>query len=202
MERVELGPKKLHGRAYGAWVKAGAGSIQAWTNSRWTKPVQRNIYRLWLVFHSFLKKILSLLLSCSRLSPLSYLLLRRKRAAAGEWFGGGWPSGTTAPPPITPKRNLFYLFFYIFSSSFPSLYSILNPKSRNTNPKLLDLKKTKGKKEKKTTFVSSVWLVVPEAIYVGYGPDVGCDDGVLLASWIVGLASYESDDFALVDSGS
>ena len=128
MERVELGPKKLHGRAYGAWVKVGAGSVQAWTDSRWTEPVQRNIYRLWLVFHSFLKKF-----------SLYF----------GEWSGGGWPSGTTAPPPVTPKRNLFYLFFYIFSSSFPSLYSILNPKSRNTNLKLLDLKKTKGKKEKK-----------------------------------------------------
>jgi len=50
---------------------------------------------------------------------------------------------------------------------------IQNPKFPNTNPNLLDLKKTKRKerKGKKITFVSSVCLAVPET--VGYGLDVG-----------------------------
>jgi len=93
------------------------------------------------------------------LSPLSYLLLRQRRAAAGECSGSGWLSGATAPSLVTPKRNPFLFFiFYVFSSSFPSLYSILNPKSPNTNPKLLDLKKTKGKKERKENYLCEFGL--------------------------------------------
>ena len=53
----------------------------------------------------------------------------------------------------------FYFIFFAYSLLLFPLYTFLNPKYPNTKPRLLDLKKTKGKKGRKTTF-ESVWKEV------------------------------------------
>ena len=80
-------------------------------------------------------------------------------------------------------NTLFFTFFLLYSLLLLPLYTFLHPKSPNTNPRLLDLKKTKGKKvRKKTTFESwldSDLLLFSSREFVLLGPLV--DLGFILA---------------------
>jgi len=84
----------------------------------------------------------SLFPQTSVLSPLPCSLLRR------EWGGPAarWP--TTVGGGAAARATSLFLIFLALSLLHLPVYSILNPKPPNTNPKLLDLRKTKGKKRK------------------------------------------------------
>ena len=91
--------------------------------------------------------------SLPMLSPLSKILLLLRCEM-------GWPAVTTAAavgaaarrPAVVgggaAAKSLFFQIFLWFLLPFALFCPFFYPKSSNTNPKLLDLRKTKGKKGK------------------------------------------------------
>jgi len=100
--------------------------------------------------------------------------------------GDGWARWPAVLDGGAAVRNSFFQKILRFLLLPLLLYPILNPKSPNASPELLDLKKTKGKKERKKNYLwiglkrcAMPLLLLFEFAKAGVGDFAACDWSVM-----------------------
>ena len=148
--------------ALGLLVGGGAVRFGYRVGSRMTEPVWREVYKgckpIFFHFHTkFLSHLFSYqkntLHSLCHVLPFLWVFRRRgwPEVVAARWattVGGGAAARTTS----------FLLFFFTFSTSFLSLYSILNPKIPKEKATTLDLEKGRHEFYLFLSWIATVWI--------------------------------------------